>query len=52
MEQQYCGIINKELTMIKRINNKLNIEKLSDKKLKDLVVKIADKLNLEVSEKE
>ena len=38
--------------MIKRIKNKINIEKLSDKELKDLVVKIAEKLNLEISEKE
>ena len=39
--------------MIKRIKTKkeININKLSDKELKDLVIKIANKFNLEVSEK-
>ena len=41
--------------MIKRIKNsknKINIDKLSEKELKELTIKIANKLNLEVSEKE
>jgi len=40
--------------MIKRIQTnkkEININKLSEQELKDLVVKIADKLSLEIKEK-
>jgi hypothetical protein len=52
MQQHYYGI--KEFKMIKKIQpikKEININNLSKEELKDLIIKIANKLNLEIKEK-